>query len=80
MSRTGRPDDLAAGELIAERQCTVWVPWSDVPIGESGICLVERSHQLPGFAGLRDTLGQVDVNYTDIQVSCLHSYPVLIAL
>lgn len=28
--------------------------------------MVEGSHRLPGFAGLRDTLGKVDVNYTEI--------------
>lgn len=65
-SRTGSPDQEFEGEEIGQRQHTVWVPWSDVPIGESGLVVVEGSHRLPGFAGLRESLGKVDVNYTDI--------------
>eukprot|EP01043_Picozoa_sp_COSAG02_P038932 COSAG02_NODE_3039_length_7496_cov_89.964715_7_plen_313_part_00 len=65
-SRAGAPEQEFEGTEIGERQHTVWVPWSDVPIGESGIVVVEGSHRLPGFAGLRDTLGKVDVNYTEI--------------
>ena len=66
MNRLGTADQMEPGEEIGGRQHTVWVPWSDVPIGESGLCVIEGSHNLPGFAGLRDTLGKVDVNYTDI--------------
>lgn len=62
----GTADQEFAGEEIGKRQHTVWVPWSDVPIGESGLVVVEGSHRLPGFAELRDTMGKVDVNYTDI--------------
>lgn len=65
-SRTGSPDQEFEGEEIGQRQHTVWVPWSDVPIGESGLVVVEGSHRLPGYAGLRESLGKVDVNYTDI--------------
>jgi hypothetical protein len=65
-SRAGAPEQEFKGAEIGERQHTVWVPWSDVPIGESGLVVVEGSHRLPGFAGLRDTLGKVDVNYTEI--------------
>ena len=66
MNRAGTPDQLEAGQEIGHRQHTVWVPWSDVPIGESGLCVVEGSHSLPGFHGLRETMGRIDVNYTEI--------------
>jgi hypothetical protein len=66
MCRDGQPDDRRVGALIGQRQHTVWVPWHDVPIGESGLCVVEGSHRLPGFATLREKLGGLDVNYTEV--------------
>eukprot|EP01048_Picozoa_sp_COSAG05_P001034 COSAG05_NODE_33_length_28089_cov_31.909289_1_plen_48_part_00 len=38
----------------------MWVPWCDVPLGESGLTVIEGSHRLPGFQRLRETLGDVD--------------------
>lgn len=67
MNRAGTADQMETGEEIGARQHTVWVPWSDVPIGESGLCVIEGSHNLPGFAGLRENMGKIDINYTDIR-------------
>lgn len=36
-------DARETGAVVGQRQHTAWVPWSDVPIGESGLCVVEVS-------------------------------------
>lgn len=46
----------------SQRLLTCWTPFGDIPIEQGTLTICPGSHRLPGFARMRDTYGQVDVD------------------
>jgi hypothetical protein len=44
------------------RLLTCWTPLGDIPIEQGTLCICEGSHNLPAFARMRETYGQMDVD------------------
>jgi ectoine hydroxylase-related dioxygenase (phytanoyl-CoA dioxygenase family) len=45
---------------------TVWIPWKETPLEQGGLVVLQGSNSLPGFAKMRQTYGQHDVDHTPI--------------
>ena len=46
----------------SRRLHTCWLPIADLPISQGTLCICVGSHNLPGFAKLRETYGNMDVD------------------
>jgi hypothetical protein len=46
----------------SQRLHTCWLPIADLPVAQGTLCVCVGSHNLPGFAKLRDTYGKMDVD------------------
>ncbi len=46
----------------SKKLLTAWTPFGDIPMEQGTLAICLGSHNLPGFAKLRDTYGQVDVD------------------
>ena len=47
--------------------CTCWIPLGDIPVEQGPLALCAGSNSLPGFAKLRETYGQYDVDRTKMR-------------
>ena len=48
-THAGRSADNVYMGRGSDRLCTVWVPWSDVPVEHGGLVVLRGSNSLPGF-------------------------------
>ena len=49
-----------------DKLVTCWIPLEDVTFEVGGLCVVEGSSSLPGYARMRETYGsRFDVHYGD---------------
>jgi len=46
----------------SKRLLTCWTPFGDIPIEQGTLAICVGSHNLPGFAKMRETYGQMDVD------------------
>ncbi|NRA38040.1 MAG: phytanoyl-CoA dioxygenase family protein, partial [Planctomycetes bacterium] len=46
----------------SERLKTMWVPMGDIELANGPMCILENSHRAEGFAKIRQTYGQMDVD------------------
>jgi ectoine hydroxylase-related dioxygenase (phytanoyl-CoA dioxygenase family) len=46
----------------SQRLVTCWTPFGDIPMEQGTLCICAGSHNLDGFAKLRETYGQMDVD------------------
>jgi hypothetical protein len=49
------------------RLFTVWSALTDVPLDRGPLALIPRSHSMPSYARLRETLGQMDVDRDQVR-------------
>jgi hypothetical protein len=49
------------------RVCTVWSPITDVTFDMSPLAVIPRSHSMPSYQRLRDTLGMMDVDRDQVR-------------
>ena len=52
----------------SDKLTTAWIPTHDTPLELGGLCVMERSHQLPGFDHFRRTYGVHDWSHPDNEV------------
>jgi len=55
-------DIVYMGRGATKNLYTVWTPFTDIPIEQGPLALCVGSHNLPGFAKLRETYGNMDVD------------------
>ncbi len=46
----------------SQRLLTCWTPFGDIPMEQGTLCVCVGSHKLEGFAKMRETYGQMDVD------------------
>lgn len=59
---TGAHMDFVYMGQGSQRLMTTWIPLGDIPIEQGTLAVCPRSHRAEGFARIRDTYGQMDVD------------------